>query len=102
DRRGDGSAARPRGRRPHAATSGLREGLKRMTFGAPLRIDGSEGEGGGQILRTSLSLSAITGQPFVIEAIRAKRKRPGLLRQHLTAVKAVAEVCGATVEGASP
>src|SRR5579871_6726280 len=46
-------------------------------------IDGSMGEGGGQILRTSLSLSLITGKPFRIENIRAKREKPGLLRQHL-------------------
>ena len=64
-----------------------------------IEIDGSEGEGGGQVLRTSLGLSAITGQPFRITKIRAKRSRSGLLRQHLTGVRAVAEVCGATVEG---
>jgi len=66
-----------------------------------IRIDGSSGEGGGQILRTSLSLSAATGKPFRIEKIRAGRERPGLLRQHLTAVLAAAEVCGANVQGAS-
>ena len=54
-----------------------------------LTIDGSAGEGGGQILRTSLALSAITGQPFRIENIRAGRQKPGLLRQHLTGVRAV-------------
>ena len=57
-------------------------------------IDGSMGEGGGQVLRTSLALSLVTGKPFRIENIRAGRKKPGLLRQHLTAVKAAAEVCG--------
>jgi hypothetical protein len=51
-------------------------------------IDGSQGEGGGQILRTSLALSLVTGQPFRMERIRAKRQKPGLLRQHLTAVEA--------------
>src|SRR5687768_8806216 len=66
-----------------------------------LIIDGAMGEGGGQVLRTSLALSAFTGQAFRIEGIRARRKRPGLLRQHLTAVCAVAEVCGARVNGAS-
>jgi RNA 3'-terminal phosphate cyclase (ATP) len=66
-----------------------------------IRIDGSFGEGGGQILRTSLSLSAVTGKPFRIEKIRAGRERPGLLRQHLTALLAAAEVCGADVQGAS-
>jgi RNA 3'-terminal phosphate cyclase (ATP) len=54
-------------------------------------IDGSMGEGGGQILRTSLSLAAITGTEIVIEKIRAKRNKPGLKRQHLTCVNAVAE-----------
>ena len=63
-------------------------------------IDGSEGEGGGQVLRTSLSLSAITGKPVRIENVRGRRKKPGLKRQHLTALKAAAEICGARVEGA--
>jgi RNA 3'-terminal phosphate cyclase (ATP) len=66
-----------------------------------IRIDGSSGEGGGQILRSSLSLSLVTGKPFRIENIRAKRERPGLLRQHLTAVLAASEISGAKVEGAS-
>jgi len=64
-----------------------------------LELDGSEGEGGGQVLRTALSLSLCTGTPFRIVNIRAKRKTPGLMRQHLTAVRAAAEICGATVEG---
>jgi len=63
-------------------------------------IDGSEGEGGGQVLRTSLSLSAITGKPVRIKSVRGKRKKPGLFRQHLTAFKAAAEICDATMEGA--
>jgi RNA 3'-terminal phosphate cyclase (ATP) len=63
-------------------------------------IDGSHGEGGGQILRTALSLSLTTGRPFVMSRIRAKRNRPGLLRQHLTAVRAAAEISGARVDGA--
>lgn len=67
-----------------------------------LELDGSRGEGGGQILRTALSLSMITGTPFRIERIRAGRKKPGLLRQHLTAVKAAAEICGGEVSGAEP
>lgn len=63
-------------------------------------IDGSEGEGGGQVLRTSLSLSAITGKPVRIENVRGRRTKPGLFRQHLTAFKAAAEICGAQMEGA--
>ena len=63
-------------------------------------IDGSQGEGGGQILRSSLALSICTGTPFRIEKIRAGRAKPGLLRQHLTAVNAAAEICGAQVAGA--
>src|SRR5258708_24138037 len=59
-----------------------------------IQIDGSFGEGGGQILRTSLSLSLVTGKPFRIDNIRANRKKPGLLRQHLTAVRAAAEIGG--------
>jgi len=65
-----------------------------------IQLDGSAGEGGGQIMRTSLSLSMVTGQPFRMENIRAGRQKPGLLRQHLTAVLAAAEICGAQVEGA--
>ena len=57
------------------------------------------GEGGGQILRTSLALGLVTGTPFRIENIRAGRKKPGLLRQHLTAVNAAASV-GAEIQGA--
>ena len=64
-------------------------------------IDGSHGEGGGQVLRTSLALSLITGSPFRIDNIRAKRRSPGLLRQHLTAVNAAGEVGGASMDGAS-
>ncbi len=66
-----------------------------------LRIDGSLGEGGGQILRSSLALSLVTGKPFAIENIRANRKKPGLMHQHLSAVTAAAEVSQARVEGAS-
>ncbi|MBL8512317.1 MAG: RNA 3'-terminal phosphate cyclase [Betaproteobacteria bacterium] len=65
-----------------------------------LILDGSQGEGGGQILRTALTLSMCTGQPFAIEKIRAGRKKPGLMRQHLTAVLAAQQICGARVEGA--
>ena len=65
-----------------------------------IAIDGSAGEGGGQILRTSLALSLVTGRPFRMENIRAGRKKPGLLRQHLTAVQAAAAVSRARVSGA--
>src|SRR5215831_2759474 len=64
-------------------------------------IDGSFGEGGGQILRTALSLSLATGTPFRIENIRAARKNAGLLRQHLTAVRAATEIGMAETEGAT-
>ncbi len=66
-----------------------------------LTIDGSQGEGGGQILRTSLAMSLVTGKPFRIVNIRAGRKKPGLMRQHLTAVQAAREVGRASVEGAA-
>jgi RNA 3'-terminal phosphate cyclase (ATP) len=59
-----------------------------------IKLDGSEGEGGGQILRSALTLSALTGQPFEINKIRAGRAKPGLLRQHLTALRAAAAICG--------
>lgn len=66
-----------------------------------LLIDGSHGEGGGQILRSSLALSLVTGIPFKLTNIRAGRAKPGLMRQHLTAVQAAAAVGNATVEGAA-
>ena len=73
-----------------------------LTFGAlVISIDGSKGEGGGQVLRTSLSLSAVTGRPFRIHSIRAKRSKPGLRPQHLTAVRAAAAICDASVSGDS-
>jgi RNA 3'-terminal phosphate cyclase (ATP) len=64
-----------------------------------ITIDGSYGEGGGQILRTSLALSLVTEKPFSIHNIRAGRKKPGLMRQHLTAVNAAAEIGQAAIEG---
>lgn len=66
-----------------------------------IEIDGSYGEGGGQILRTALAASVITGKPFRAVRIRAGRKKPGLGHQHLTAVRAAASICGAEVEGDS-
>jgi len=65
-----------------------------------LTIDGSIGEGGGQILRSALALSIVTGTPFRIDKIRANRDNPGLARQHLTAVESAATLCGANVDGA--
>ena len=65
-----------------------------------LSIDGSYGEGGGQIIRTSLALSLITGTPFRVRNVRARREKPGLQRQHLTAVTAAAAIGAAAVEGA--
>ena len=66
-----------------------------------LAIDGAFGEGGGQIIRTALALSVVTGAPFRIERIRANRKKPGLRQQHLTAVNAAARIGLAQVEGNS-
>ena len=65
-----------------------------------IEIDGSCGEGGGQILRTSLSLAAITGRPVHFTKIRAKRRKPGLMRQHRICALAAAEITGGTLTGA--
>ena len=64
-------------------------------------IDGSTGEGGGQILRTSLALSCITGKSLHIENIRAARRNPGLAKQHLSCVRAVCQICSGQCEGAA-
>ena len=64
-----------------------------------VEIDGSMGEGGGQILRTSIALAAITGRPLRIFNIRAKRSNPGLRPQHLTAVRAIAALSGGRLDG---
>ncbi len=64
-----------------------------------LKIDGAHGEGGGQILRSSLALAALTGKSIAIENIRARRKNPGLQRQHLCAVRAAKEICDGELEG---
>ncbi|HTY13034.1 MAG TPA: RNA 3'-terminal phosphate cyclase [Candidatus Omnitrophota bacterium] len=66
-----------------------------------ITIDGSHGEGGGQILRTALSLAAITKTPVTIENVRRGRKKPGLQPQHLTGVRAVASICRGTLNGDS-
>jgi RNA 3'-terminal phosphate cyclase (ATP) len=63
-------------------------------------LDGAEGEGGGQILRTALALSAVTGQGFKVERIRARRTRPGLRPEQLAAVRAAGMACGAETHGA--
>lgn len=65
-----------------------------------MELDGSHGEGGGQILRTSLALSMVTGTPVRIRNIRARRSKPGLMRQHLVAVESAARISGARVTGA--
>lgn len=64
-----------------------------------IEIDGSTGEGGGQLLRTAVALSAITGRALHLTRVRARRARPGLAAQHLAAVKAVAALCSAQVDG---
>ncbi|MGC8779647.1 MAG: RNA 3'-terminal phosphate cyclase [Anaerolineae bacterium] len=65
-----------------------------------IEIDGSLGEGGGQVLRTSLALSILTGRPLLITRIRAGRAKPGLQPQHLAAVRAAAQICAGQTEGA--
>ena len=71
-----------------------------MKHSEPLHIDGAAGEGGGQVLRSSLTLSILTGRPLYITNIRANRSKPGLSHQHLTALKAASAICDASLEGA--
>jgi RNA 3'-terminal phosphate cyclase (ATP) len=66
-----------------------------------ITLDGSQGEGGGQILRSALALSVVTDRPFRISRIRARRPKPGLMRQHLACVEAAARIGSAAVEGAA-
>jgi len=66
-----------------------------------LEIDGSQGEGGGQIIRSSLALSLLTGTPVKITNVRANRKNSGLAKQHLVAVQAAAQLSGAKLLGAA-
>lgn len=65
-----------------------------------IEIDGSQGEGGGQVLRTALALSMVTGQPVTLTHIRAGRAKPGLMRQHLACVQAATRICNAQTHGA--
>lgn len=74
----------------------MREGLNDDV----VEVDGARGEGGGQILRTSLALSMITGRPLRMQRIRANRAKGGLRRQHLACVNAAAELCAAEIRGA--
>lgn len=62
-------------------------------------IDGSEGEGGGQVLRYACALSLLTGEPFRIDNIRGGREKPGLMRQHVTAIEAACAIGGAECTG---
>jgi RNA 3'-terminal phosphate cyclase (ATP) len=64
-----------------------------------ITIDGSEGEGGGQVLRCAAALSLVTGEPFSITNIRGKRSKPGLMRQHVTAIEAACVIGGAETTG---
>ena len=74
--------------------------MNRFVKNKTIQIDGSLGEGGGQILRTALSLSMLSGIPFELINIRAGRKKPGLMRQHLVCVQASQRISHAIVEGA--
>src|SRR3990172_3413617 len=74
--------------------------LRGMPGDIAIVLDGSAGEGGGQILRTALALSAITGRAFAIHRIRTQRIKPGLRPQHREAILATARLCAAEVEGA--
>lgn len=81
---------------PSAADERWREA---RSVAETIRIDGSTGEGGGQILRTALAVAALAGRPVEIVRIREKRPIPGLAAQHLTAVRALAALCDAVLEG---
>ncbi len=64
-----------------------------------IEIDGSYGEGGGQIIRTAIALAAVSGKACRIDNIRIKRRNPGLQAQHLTAVNAIGKLCDAEIKG---
>ncbi len=67
-----------------------------------IEIDGSYGEGGGQIVRTSVALSAVTGKSVLIKKIRQGRPKPGLAAQHAQAIRALGQICNAEIKGAEP
>ena len=67
-----------------------------------LEIDGSYGEGGGQLVRTAVALSAVTGKEIKVKNIRKNRPNPGLKQQHLKALETAAKVCGAYTSGLFP
>ena len=67
-----------------------------------VEVDGAHGEGGGQLVRNAVAVAAVTGVPLRIVDIRARRRRPGLAAQHAAAVRAVAALCDAELEGVEP
>ena len=77
----------------------MRPLIYRYSYMDTIHIDGSFGEGGGQVLRTSLSLAVITGRRLHIDKIRASRPKPGLAKQHLTCVEAICEICAGKCKG---
>src|SRR5207248_7730540 len=81
-------------------TAGRFFGSEAFVAGEPVVLDGSEGEGGGQILRTALTLSLVTQRPLVIEKIRANRQPSGLRPQHLACVRGAEAISGSSSEGA--
>lgn len=81
------------------ATTITSESMRASEAKQAVVVDGAQGEGGGQVLRSSLALSLCTGTPLRMHGIRAGRGKPGLLRQHLTAVRAAVEIGAARVEG---
>lgn len=87
--------------RCHGSGCGRSHDDKNKEMNKMIELDGSTGEGGGQVLRTALTLSMITGQPFRIANIRANRPKPGLMRQHLVAVQAAAEISNADIGAAA-
>src|SRR5204862_4558718 len=84
---------------PREADRGARE-ADRGQSPAVIEIDGGHGEGGGQVLRTALSVASALGRAFVLDRVRHNRKPPGLKAQHLECVLACARLSGARVEGA--